>query len=65
MKGTSPSRASRAVAATGNLVPRWEVQCVIDSLLKGKSVTIVTINAWIKPTQEGISTLYIIRLPLV
>ena len=44
MKGTSPSRASRAVAATGNKVPRWEVQSLINSLIKGKSMTIVTVG---------------------
>lgn len=44
MKGTSPSQAIRAVAANGNLVPRWEVQYLINSLVKGKSMTIVTVG---------------------
>ncbi len=44
MKGTSPSRAGRAVAATGNKVPRWEVQSLINSLMKRKSITIVTVG---------------------
>ena len=44
MKGTSPTRAIRTVAAVGNLVPRWEVQCLINPLLKGKFMAIVRIG---------------------
>ena len=44
MKGTSPSRAIRAVAAIGSGVPRWEVQCLIKSLLRGMSMTNVTVG---------------------
>jgi hypothetical protein len=44
MKGTSPSRASRAVAPTGNKVPRWNVQSLINSFVKGKSMTIGTVG---------------------
>jgi transposase len=44
MKGTSPSRASRAVASTGNKVSRWEVQSLINLFVKGKSMTIVTVG---------------------
>ncbi len=35
MKGTSPSRASRGIAATGNEVPRWEVRSLINSFGRG------------------------------
>ena len=34
----------RTVAAIGNLVSRWEVQCLINSRLKGKPMTIVTVG---------------------
>ena len=34
----------RAVAAIADFVPRWEVQRLINSLLKGKSMTIVTVG---------------------
>jgi len=34
MKGTSPSRTSR-IAATGTLVPRWEVRNLINSFERG------------------------------
>src|SRR5512133_3136145 len=44
MKGTSPSRASRAFAATGNRVPRREVQLLINSFAKGKFMTIVSVG---------------------
>jgi hypothetical protein len=35
MKGTSPSRAIRSIAQTGNEVPRWEVRNLINSLGSG------------------------------
>ena len=44
MKGTSPTRAIRAVAVIGGLVPRLEVQRLVNSLLKGKSMTVVTVG---------------------
>ena len=44
MKGTSPSRASRSVAATGYSVPRWKVRNLINSLEKRKSTAIVTVG---------------------
>jgi len=44
MKGTSPSRAIRDIAETGNEVPRWEVRKLINSLERGSSMTIVTLG---------------------
>ena len=41
MKGTSPSRGVRCEAEYGNEVPRWEVRTLINSLQKGKSMSIV------------------------
>jgi hypothetical protein len=44
MKGTSPSRGVRAKAEYGNEVPRWEVRTLINSLQKGKSMSIVYVG---------------------
>src|SRR5512139_926245 len=44
MKGTSPSRGVRIEAAYGNEVPRWEVRDLINSLQKGKSMSIVYVG---------------------
>jgi transposase len=44
MQGTSPSRGVRVEAAYGNEVPRWEVRTLINSLQKGKSMSIVYVG---------------------
>lgn len=45
MKGTSPSRVVRELAADGIKVPRWEVQYLINPpIWKGKSMAIVTLG---------------------
>jgi transposase len=44
MKGTSPSRARRGIAAIGNELPRWEVLYLINSLKGGESMAIVTLG---------------------
>jgi transposase len=44
MEGTSPSRGVRGKAEYGNEVPRWEVRTFINSLQKGKSMTIVHVG---------------------
>ena len=44
MKGTSPSQGVRAEAQYGNEVPRWEVRSLINSLQKGKSMSIVYVG---------------------
>src|SRR5512143_4210690 len=44
MKGTSPSRGVRGSAEYGNEVPRWEGRTLINSLQKGKSMSIVHVG---------------------
>jgi transposase len=44
MEGTSPSRGVRGKAEYGNEVPRWEVRTLINSLQKGKSMSIVHVG---------------------
>jgi hypothetical protein len=43
MKGTSPSRAGD-VEVAGHEVPRWEVRNLINSLQKGKSMSILFVG---------------------